>query len=180
MLQHLSGGQWGLVGRRVFEAAARTCRSSRCSSCRSCSRCRRCSSGRGRKRSRRRDPPDEGAVPERRRSSSSARSIYFAFWMLCVVPAEQAGRPRRIAARSHRRRPTCVRFRTRQRAGAALPRADDHLRVGRLGHVARPALVLDDLRPADRSPAGACRRFAFDDRRPRDRSAASGAAGRTS
>ena len=24
MLQHLSGGQWGLVGRRVFEAAART------------------------------------------------------------------------------------------------------------------------------------------------------------
>ena len=26
MLQHLSGGQWGLVGRRVFEAASRTCR----------------------------------------------------------------------------------------------------------------------------------------------------------
>src|SRR3982751_2148672 len=24
MLQHLSGGQWGLVGRRVFEASART------------------------------------------------------------------------------------------------------------------------------------------------------------
>ena len=24
MLQHLSGGQWGMVGRRVFEAAART------------------------------------------------------------------------------------------------------------------------------------------------------------
>src|SRR4051812_22999554 len=24
MLQHMSGGQWGLVGRRVFEAASRT------------------------------------------------------------------------------------------------------------------------------------------------------------
>ena len=24
MMQHLSGGQWGLIGRRVFEAASRT------------------------------------------------------------------------------------------------------------------------------------------------------------
>ena len=52
MLQHLSGGQWGLVGRRVFEAASRErCRSSRCSSSRCCSGCRGSSRGRGRRRS---------------------------------------------------------------------------------------------------------------------------------
>ncbi len=84
MLQHLSGGQWGLVGRRVFEAGSRTLPLVACSSFPSPSACRCCSNGRGRKRRRTRSSTPRPATSTRR-SSSSAPVIYFAFWLVLVT-----------------------------------------------------------------------------------------------
>ena len=75
-----------------------------------------------------------------------------------MCAAQQAGRPSRTAAR----RSTTADTRAvphRQRAGAAVPGHHRHLRVGRLGDVARPGLVLDDLRAADDRRLRADRRW---------------------
>ena len=146
MLQHLSGGQWGLVSRRIFEAGTRNL------------------------------PlvalffvpilfwlPTifEWARPEAAENVIiQAKAaylnpqffiiravIYFAFWMLCIYLLNKwsAEQDRGIGTTPA----DSVRYRKVSAPGLAVPGADGHLRVGRLDHVARPRVVLDDLRPAD-------------------------------
>ena len=156
MLQHLSGGQWGLVGRRIFEAGTphpAVCRAAVHSD--RCFGCRRSTTGRepgG--RGRRRHPAEQGRLPERRRSSSAARSSTSLVWMVCVDPAERvvggAGPRRGRVDRGDTRR-----FRVVSAPGLLVYVLIDEPRGDRLDHVARPALVLDDLRLHLRRRAGA-------------------------
>ena len=80
--------------------------------------------------------------------------VYFAFWLLCMFlltkwsAAQDRGEAAVTPADS-------VRFRTGQRARTAVPGADRQPRVGRLDHVARSALVFDDLRSAHGRRPGA-------------------------
>ena len=145
MLQHLSGGQWGLVGRRVFEAASRNL------------------------------PfvallfvPLLFGLPRLYTWAQPAAVsvdhilqikalylnvpffiaravIYFAIWSACswLLNAWSAGQDRgEVAVHPSDTR----RFRTVSAPGLLIYVHHDDLRLGRLGDVARPALVLDDLR----------------------------------
>ena len=162
MLQHLSGGQWGLVSRRIFEAGTRNlplvalffvpilfwlptifewARP-----------------GGGRER----DHPGQGRLPQPAVLHHPRRHL---LRLLDAVhlPAQQvvgrAGSRHRHDAGRQRPLPQG------ERAGPPVPGADGDLRVGRLGHVARPRVVLDHLRPADD------RRLGPDDVRVDDRGA---------
>ena len=105
---------------------------------------------------RRRDPAAQGAVPEHpvllRPRASSISCIWCGLALLpdrLVAPSRTRAGGRRARAgdaAAERRRPPAL-------------RAHAHLRVGRLADVARPALVLDDLRDAASSAARASRRW---------------------
>ena len=101
MMQHLTGGQWGLVApARLRSGDAARCRCARCSSSRSLlgmpQLYRVGAAGRGRRR--RRDP-EEGAVPERAVLRRSARSSFSPSGRLLVAAEQLVGRPgpRRVA-----------------------------------------------------------------------------------
>ena len=149
MLQHLSGGQWGMVGRRVFEAGSRmlpiVALLVRAAALRHADRS---SCGRSRTRSPAdHDPADEGAVPERlvlRRPRGRLLPVLDAAGACCST--------RWSAAAGHTARASPSRLDSLsqgQRPGPAVPRHHRDVRLGRLGHVARARMVLDHLRPAD-------------------------------
>ena len=159
MVQHLSGGAWGLVARRMLEAStrnlplmARAVRADRDVSCRSSTR------GRG---------------PKRRSGSTSSTSrraylnpTFFYIRAGAVLRhlgradllpeqvVEGAGRAAGAAAGSGR--PPVPRA---VGPGPGAVRDHHHVHERRLGHVARPALVLDDLRHPRPSADRACRRW---------------------
>ena len=142
MLNHLTGGLWGLVPRRFHEAAARTLPAMAllfvpvvlgASSLYTWAQ------------------PEVVAADELLQKKAvylnvpffAARAVfYFAVWGLLALAAQllvaPAGRRRRPRARRAAARPV------RGRPRAPVPH--HHLRRGGLGHVARPALVLHHLR----------------------------------
>ena len=72
-------------------------------------------------------------------------AFYFVVWIVARLLPEP------LVARARRGRRACAASRRLRGALGRRPRAHGphhHLRLGRLGHVARPALVLDDLRHA--------------------------------
>ena len=94
--------------------------------------------------------------------------VYFVFWIVLRMAADEmvggAG-----SRRAGDRRGGHGALPHAQRTGAALSGAVDHLRVDRLGDVARSALVLDDLRTVDDGRLRSLGAGA-DHRRARDRS----------
>ena len=149
MVQHLTGGAWGLVARRVLEAATRNLPLMACSSCRS--RCKlpdALSWARPEAADRPRSFTTKARVPEPavllRCARCSTSSIWGALIFLLNKWSKRAGR---AARRSCPARSTAGSACCRPRPRAL--RAHDHVHERRLGHVARPALVLDDLRHPD-------------------------------
>ena len=153
MIHQLSGGAWGVVIRRLIGAASRVLpvltllflpiALRHAAPLRVDARRRR----RGR-----RDPAAQAAVPEHavlpgpRRRSTSRSGTPSSYFLNTLVA--RAGPHRRSAASPRR-------MQLLSGGGLRRLRPDDHLRLVRLADVARPALVLDDLRRADHGRPGA-------------------------
>ena len=154
MMQHMSGGQWGLVARRVCEAASRNlpfvalmfvpvllgmprlyewARPGAAAT----------------------DHMIQMKAPYLNVPFFIGRAVLFfavwaaGSWLLNAWSAGAGSRRGGRASQRHRALPH------HQRAGAADLRRHDDVRVGRLDHVARPALVLDDFRVHSRRRSGA-------------------------
>ena len=167
MLHHLAGGA---LGRRRSGACSRRrrarCRCWRCCSCRSRSALHAALPVGAARSVVAHDPvlQHKALVPERAVLPRRAPSFYFAVW----IAARAAARPLVAASRTRRGDPTPARaLQLLGRGGLAALRPDHHLRVDRLGDVARAALVLDDLRRAVHGRPGARGARLRDRRSPR-------------
>ena len=149
MVQHLSGGAWGMVARRVLEAATRTLPLMALLFLPICVQAaRRSTRGRVPRR------PTDHAHSRRRRAYLNAPFFY----VRAVALLRHLGRadllPEQVVARAGRAAGAAARPARSPVPRAVGPRpralrADDHVHERRLGDVARPALVLDDLRRPD-------------------------------
>ena len=145
MLQHLSGGQWGLVSRRIFEAATRTLPLVALFfipvALRLPDPLRVGAAGGGEQR----HHPGEGRLPQ------SGLLHHPRGHLLRVLDAAGGAAQPLVGGTGPRPGDDASRQRALpygERAGPPLPRADGDVRLGRLDHVARPGVVLDHLRPA--------------------------------
>ena len=160
MLHHLSGGAWGLVIRRVARGGARTlpllallvrCRSSSAShDALPVGRPEVVAADHAARSTRRRTSTCRSSSAA---ASSTSRSGSALAWLLnrCRGAQDATGDP--APGRPHA---------ARSRApGSSCCCADRHVRLGRLADVARPALVLDDLRRRTSSAARRSSALAF-------------------
>ena len=154
MLQHMSGGQWGLVGRRVFEAASRNLPFVALMFVPMLFGLPRLYVW-ARPEAVQADHILQMKAPYLNVPFFIARAVlYFAIWIGMAWTAEQlVGGPGSRRDRGDTRR--FAPLPRGQRAGLLILRPHDDVRVDRLDHVARPALVLDDLRVHLRRRPGA-------------------------